>query len=179
MNVVIDGDSVAKLRPDNWPALFAERYYVGVTHLASDEAMTPVVIDRLPQVFAARPDLYILQLGQWSYHNEPPTQFVSGMSRIISELHSAGIPVILCTPTHMVPRDHPEKWTVPAIHSLARRYNTGLVDFYSRLIDDRADESWFLPQDIGTKWICHLNARGSRDAITYFDKIIQPYEVSL
>ena len=149
MNVVIDGDSVAKLREDNWSGMFAA------------------------------PDLYILQLGQWSYHNESAPQFTDGMSRIISAVHDMGVPVILCTPTHMAPHDHPEKWTVRAIHDLARRYNTALVDFYSRLIDDDADESWFLEIDLSTKWVCHLNARGSREAVTYFDKVIQPYEVNL
>ena len=179
MNVVIDGDSVAKLRPDNWPALFADRYHVKVTCLASDEAKTPVVMDRLPKAFAASPDLYILQLGQWSYHNEERAAFFSGMSHIISAVHDKGVPVVLCTPTHMAPPEHPDKWTVEVIHDLSMRYNTGLVDFYHRMLDAGADESWFLPQDLGTKWVCHLNARGSREAVTYFDRIIQPYEVSL
>ena len=164
MNVTIDGDSVAEPRPDNWPVLLADRKGWYVVNLSEHRSTTRHVLDRLNKVYMYLPELYLLQVGQWSSHHEDIVAFTHNLAEIIEKLHSWGVRVCLVTPASLDPYT---AWTAAVVRKAARTYNTMLVD-----------RSWFI--DTIDQIPCHLNEKGSLVVTQFFfDWLSNPYKGGL
>ena len=173
MRVVIDGDSVALYRGDNWPHHFREHYQPDFFEVLSNNSVTTLdVIERLRKVIDMTPDIYFLHLGQWASKNSDWHEFNCDMEYIVSKLHMEGIMVCLITPPPFTPDNY---WTANSIRDIARKYNTALLDMHKFFIEDGVPKSWFKDEDI----VSHLNETGAKGFIPYFEKIIYPRKFEL
>ena len=171
MRVIIEGDSCAEPRDDNWPILLARLKGWYPVNLSEHRSDSDEVLQRLPKAMYVPPNLYILQLGQWSSHNEELGPMYERMNIIVKTLHLAGVKVCLVTPPSMDPK------TVPyaqAVRDVAKIYNTMLVDVHKHMQAHGADRSWFI--DAPDQIPCHLNLKGALIVTQFFiDRLENPY----
>ena len=172
MRVVIDGDSVAEHRADNWPSFLSQfRPTFNIVNLSEHRSTTLDVIARISKALWDPTDLYILQLGQWSSRNQDLNSFHEDIGYIVRQVHACGVPVCLSTPASMDPL---VVCYVETVCELAAIHNTMLVDCYGLARSHGMDRSWFT--DLGDQIPCHLNEKGAAIVARFFvDSVKHPY----
>jgi hypothetical protein len=175
MRVIIEGDSCAEPRDDNWPILLARLKGWYPVNLSQHRSDSDEVLQRLTEAMYVPPNLYILQLGQWSSHNEMGTEFLNRLGLIVSTLHRAHVKVCLVTPPCL---DDATAAYAERLVTTARVYNTMLVDVHKHMQAHGADRSWFL--DAPDQIPCHLNLKGALIVTQFFiDRLENPYKGGL
>ena len=119
MRIVIDGDSVALDRPDNWPSILRTEHDLDVICLASHQAITTDILHRLNDAIKHNPEWYYLQLGQWSCNHQSYFTFRDDLSHIVAKLHGNHIKVCLMTPP---PAFKQVDWTSDVIREIGRAH---------------------------------------------------------
>lgn len=100
--IVIDGDSTALAVRANvyphqtWWGQLQDKTIV----LATPQATMQDCFARLPITLSAKPDCYVLMVGQWSHNHEPLNVFATFLNSALKDLTAGGIRVILITPIY-------------------------------------------------------------------------------
>lgn len=169
MILVVDGDSVADARPENWPAQLAARTGVVVVNISRHNSTTLDILTRLERAIDADPTWYVLQVGQWSSKNQDRRSFMRDVRYAVRTMHMAGVRVCLVTPPCGMPET---RWTAEVVRAVAREFNTMLVDVHTLMREHGMTASWFV--EVENR--CHLSQEGALIVSQFFvDAAQHPY----
>lgn len=163
--IVVDGDSVAENRVDNWPVLLGAAMQREVRNISAHQSTTKHILRRMDYADSLKPTWYVVCIGQWSCKNEEMRDFESGTERIVRAARERMMRPCLVTPPFSIVESH---WTAAVVRRIAHLYNVPLVDFHRRMSEDGADASWFFPEEIP----CHLNGAGAHRVLKYFEGVL-------